>query len=154
MTKKEQRLAVFNRYNGHCAYCGQEIKLNGFEIDHVEALYRNDEWGGSDTLDNMMPACRKCNRSKSTFTVEKWRKQLYHKVTMLNRDSAVYNMAKRFGLVEETDAVIQFYYERFEKLHLQNVSDYVCPKCGSKHVVDWVYDNELYCSDCAHRWAN
>ena len=121
MTKKEQRLAVFNKYNGHCAYCGQEIKLNGFEIDHIEALYRNDEWGGSDTFENMNPACRKCNRSKSTFTIEKWRKQLYHKVTMLNRDSAVYSMAKRYGLVEETGAVIQFYYERFEKLHLQNV---------------------------------
>ena len=122
MTKKEQKLAVFNKYNGHCAYCGQAIKLNGFEIDHIEALYRNDEWGGSDTFENMNPACRKCNRSKSTFTIEKWRKQLYHKVTMLNRDSAVYNMAKRFGLVKETDAVIQFYYERFEKLHLQNVT--------------------------------
>jgi len=128
MTKKEQRLAVFNRYNGHCAYCGQEIKLNGFEIDHIEALYRNDEGGGSDTFENMNPACRKCNRSKSTFTIEKWRKQLYHKVTMLNRDSAAYNMAKRYGLVQETGIVIQFYYERFEKLHLQNVIK--CTTCA------------------------
>ena len=116
MTKKEQRLTVFNKYDGHCAYCGGAIKLNGFEVDHFEALYRNDEWGGSDTLENMMPACRKCNRSKSTFTAEKWREQLHNKVKILNRDSAAYSMAKRYGLVEETGNVIQFYYERFEKL--------------------------------------
>lgn len=113
MTKKEERLFVFNKFKGHCAYCGDPIEFNNFEVDHIEALYRNDEWGGSDTLENMNPACRKCNRSKSTFTIEKWRRQLYHKVTMLNRDSAVYNMAKRFGLIKETNITIKFYFETY-----------------------------------------
>lgn len=39
-------------------------------------------------------------------------------------------------------------------LNLQNVSDYVCPKCGSKSVADWVHDNEMLCCACDHRWAN
>jgi len=114
MTKKEERLVIFNKYNGHCAYCGWEIKLNEFEVDHVEALYRNDTWGGSDDIENKLPACRQCNRSKGTFTPEKWKEQLQHKITMLNRDSSTYRIAKKFGLVQETGAVIQFYYERFK----------------------------------------
>ena len=114
MTTKEERLAVFSKYDGHCAYCGEDIKLNGFEIDHFEALRRNDTWGGSDGIDNKVPACRQCNRSKSTFTAEKWREQLLHKITMLNRDSSTYRIAKSFGLIKETGAVVQFYYERFK----------------------------------------
>ena len=114
MTTKEERLTIFNKYNGHCAYCGREIKLNGFEVDHFEALRRNDEWGGSDDIENKIPACMPCNRSKATFTIEVWREQLQNKIKSLNRDSATYRAAKRFGLVYETGAVIQFYYERFK----------------------------------------
>ena len=113
MTKKEERLAVFNKFVGRCAYCGEEIKLNGFEVDHVEALRRNDDYGGSDDLENKYPACLPCNRGKGTFTIEGYRKKLQNMIISLNRDSATYRAAKRHGLVKETNAVVQFYFERF-----------------------------------------
>ena len=39
-------------------------------------------------------------------------------------------------------------------LNIPRVSDYVCPKCGNANIADWVYDNELLCPKCDHRWAN
>jgi len=120
MTKKEERIAVFNKFDGHCAYCGQAIKLNGFEVDHIEALRRTEVWGGSDEIKNKFPACLPCNRGKSTFTVEKWRGQLQNKITSLNRDSATYRAAKRFGLVIETTESVLFYFERFNNLNISN----------------------------------
>jgi 5-methylcytosine-specific restriction endonuclease McrA len=32
------RLAVYNKYNGHCAYCGRSIKIEEMQIDHVVRL--------------------------------------------------------------------------------------------------------------------
>lgn len=31
---------------------------------------------------------------------------------------------------------------------------YVCPKCKSKHVVDWIIDNKYICAECEHQWAH
>jgi len=59
---------VFDMFDGHCHFCGDEIVLEkrGFtadmdghwEADHV-VMKKN---GGSDRLDNLLPACTRCNR--------------------------------------------------------------------------------------------
>lgn len=40
-----------------CSYCGAPAEC----LDHVVALAR----GGTDTVDNLVPACAPCNRAKS-----------------------------------------------------------------------------------------
>lgn len=45
-------------FRNRCVYCGQLTKL---EIDHVTAISR----GGSNTLGNVVVACRSCNAHKS-----------------------------------------------------------------------------------------
>jgi hypothetical protein len=50
---------------GVCVYCGAEGKV---EVEHVEPLCR----GGTDTPDNMVPACFKCNRSKGSRFILEW----------------------------------------------------------------------------------
>lgn len=50
-----------------CAYCGaHELPLSEFHIDHVEPLFR----GGGGEADNRVIACRSCNTSKSSKTLE------------------------------------------------------------------------------------
>lgn len=47
-----------------CAYCGQPA----IGWDHIVPRSR----GGSNTPENLAPACRKCNSSKSNRTPEEW----------------------------------------------------------------------------------
>ena len=39
MTKKEKRQLIFNKYNGHCAYCGDPLQ-KGWHIDEKEPVVR------------------------------------------------------------------------------------------------------------------
>lgn len=62
--------AVFKRDNYTCQYCG---KVGGkLEADHIIPFSK----GGTDDMDNLVTACRKCNRQKRDKSVEeflKWR---------------------------------------------------------------------------------
>jgi len=62
-------LALLARHGGACAYCGSNVLI---EIDHRIPLIR----GGSNTIDNMLPACRSCNRRKNRKTEEEFRELL------------------------------------------------------------------------------
>jgi hypothetical protein len=53
---KRQRLTVLARDCYECAYCGEPAN----EVDHV--ISRKD--GGTDDLDNLVAACRRCNLAK------------------------------------------------------------------------------------------
>lgn len=62
----ELRRQVLERDNYTCVYCGKKSEY--LEVDHVLPRSR----GGLDTLDNLVCACRSCNRSKSDKTPEEW----------------------------------------------------------------------------------
>jgi 5-methylcytosine-specific restriction endonuclease McrA len=55
---KQQRLLVLRRDSHTCVYCGEP----GNEVDHVQPRVL----GGTDDLDNLVCACRRCNASKSS----------------------------------------------------------------------------------------
>lgn len=33
--KKIDRKKVFDKYNGHCAYCGRQIEYKDMQVDHI-----------------------------------------------------------------------------------------------------------------------
>ena len=57
------RNAVFRRDNFTCRYCG--MRGGRLECDHVIPLAR----GGCNDDSNLVTACRRCNRKKSTKTI-------------------------------------------------------------------------------------
>lgn len=59
-------LEVFERDNYTCQYCGQIGGL--LEVDHVVPFSK----GGSDSVDNLITACRHCNRQKRDKSVEEF----------------------------------------------------------------------------------
>ena len=107
LTPSDRQL-IYNRYNGHCAYCGQVITRKNFHVDHIKCL-RN---GGTDVIDNMLPACGSCNRYKSTHDLETFRRMLSKIPERLQRDSSTYNIALRFGVIKEHREPIEFYFEQ------------------------------------------
>ena len=65
--KVEDWKLVLKQYEGKCGYCG--LHTETIEADHRIPLSR----GGKNTIANIIPACRHCNRSKRTKTEEEFR---------------------------------------------------------------------------------
>ncbi len=107
----KERTEVFIKTEGHCAYCGCKITFKEMQVDHVIAL---DGWEqkGTDTIDNMLPACRSCNHYKSRSTLENFRRNLEHMPSVLIRDNLTYRNAVRYGLVIPKHDPVIFYFEK------------------------------------------
>lgn len=56
-------------YGGRCAYCGAEGQL---DADHRIPLAR----GGTNWIENIVPACRRCNNRKHTLTEDEFRERI------------------------------------------------------------------------------
>lgn len=115
-----QRMEVWQKYNGHCAYCGCEITLEKMQVDHMESIYRHEKdyiAGNTEYLDkieNYMPACRMCNFYKMTYTLEQFRQRLQTMTERLEKQF-IYRLAKKYGIVREQEKGITFYFETVVK---------------------------------------
>jgi len=66
MAKKEN---IFNKLDGHCAYCGKKISLKKATMDHIIPK----SLGGSNAAENLLPACKHCNLMKGSSSLEAFR---------------------------------------------------------------------------------
>lgn len=108
---KATRQKVYDKYDGHCAYCGKNIKYKSMQIDHIISKHRE----GADELNNLNPSCRSCNASKATYTIEEFRKKLIGDRYRIWRDSAKFRILERFGLVMIVEKELKFYFEIWEE---------------------------------------
>ena len=63
------RQKVYDKYNGHCAYCGKAITIKDMQVDHILSK-RN---GGTNDIANLNPSCRLCNHYKRAYSIESFR---------------------------------------------------------------------------------
>jgi hypothetical protein len=127
---KAQRETLRQMFDGRCAYCGEPLP-DRWHADHVQAVIREltimETNRGTyrvvsgkpsrpelDVVSNFMPACPPCNNSKASMSLEHWRAWLAGHIDSLNAYSSVYRMVKKFGLVQETAALVVFHFERTE----------------------------------------
>ena len=105
------RQKVYDKYNGHCAYCGKAIAIKDMQVDHILPK-RN---GGKDDIDNLNPSCRLCNHYKRANTLEEFRSwQLGGLVDRL-RKIYIFRVAERYGMVNVKEFSKTFYFERYKK---------------------------------------
>ena len=114
---KAMRQRVFEKFNGHCAYCGCELTIEKMQVDHLYSVYRSVEWDGKqadNSFENLMPACRQCNFYKGSMTLEWFRLQLK---TLINRVRLpyVFRLAEKYKMVEEKQWDGKFYFERLKE---------------------------------------
>ena len=102
---KAQRLQVYEKYGGKCAYCGNHISLAEMQVDHIKPL----ALGGADDISNFAPACRICNYYKSTLTIEKFREQLGLLKGRLEKDFT-YRLALKYGLIRVFTKPVGFFF--------------------------------------------
>jgi 5-methylcytosine-specific restriction endonuclease McrA len=118
---KINRQEVYDKCGGHCAYCGKDIILKQMQVDHKEPIFRNHtekqlegykRERGTHDMDNLLPSCARCNRWKSTYTIEQFRKEIQLQIERLKTYNNNYKRAKDYDLIQETNSSVIFYYER------------------------------------------
>ena len=117
---KVRRGEVKKLFGGCCAYCGV-ILSSRWHVDHVEPIYRgySEEklipHRGRDVVENLYPACISCNLSKSTMSLDVWRKHLLNRVNVLVEYEKNFRLALAFNQIEMTQSPVVFYFEKFTK---------------------------------------
>jgi 5-methylcytosine-specific restriction endonuclease McrA len=114
---KINREDVYNKCNGHCAYCGKEITFKQMQVDHViskSRFYNQNPLPDyhHNELKNLLPSCARCNKWKDTFTIDGFRTQIELQLERLRRDSPNYRIALDYNLIEECPKNIIFYFEK------------------------------------------
>lgn len=110
-----KRKKIYEKSDGVCWYCGEKLKAR-WHVDHFYPIKREPD-GNSlhperDVESNLVPSCASCNLLKSNMDIESFRWIISNFVTRLNRDITVYKHAKRYGLVQEKNAGVKFWFER------------------------------------------
>ncbi len=124
---KNQRQIIYEKYGGKCAYCGCELR-KGWNVDHIEPCWHT--WSeqavklmeqasngrttikkGKNCIENYNPSCPRCNKWKSTYSIEQFREEIAAQIKRLKRDSSQFRMALDYCLIEETEKPVVFYFE-------------------------------------------
>lgn len=113
---KKTRIAVYEKYDGHCAYCGKAISYKDMQVDHLVPKqreqfkkYSEDE---IECLENYMPSCRRCNHYKRAHTLKCFRQMIEEIPAKLFRDNYIYKVGLDYGLIEARERSIKFYFEQ------------------------------------------
>jgi len=123
---KKKREIIKAKFNGKCAYCG--VVLTRMHVDHViphEYFLQHvlNKWQpdflshlGKDDLDHMdnyFPSCPVCNGAKYTFSIKGFKREMQAQAERAMKTSRNYRLSLKYGLIEETGAKVEFYFEQF-----------------------------------------
>ena len=114
---KKIREQVYNKYNGHCAYCGCELLYKDMQVDHVISVCYNHfrkELDDINTIDNLMPSCRQCNYYKEGSTIEGFRKKLKSLMERVKKPF-IYRLAEKYNMVKDSEWDGKFYFEKVKE---------------------------------------
>ena len=114
---KIDRKKIFDKYDGHCAYCGCEIDFSKMQVDHFNAQIWNKDKGEKpdNSFENLMPACKECNRYKSAWNIEYIRELLEKSKKQLLKTQNL-RILNRLNGFQINDEPIEFYFEKFSNI--------------------------------------
>ena len=121
---KELRKKVYEKYDGHCAYCGCKLDYKDMQVDHVVAfgqvyysrdskqvqqMIANDEINGAE---NLMPSCRQCNFYKGINNIDEFRTKIKDMLSRTCIDNFQARLAMKYGIIEYHSWDGKFYFEK------------------------------------------
>ena len=120
------RKAVYEKYHGHCAYCGKTIEFREMQVDHfipiAKATADNQEKIYS--FENLMPSCRRCNHYKRQSDIEVFRTMIESIPSKLMNREYIFKVGVDYGFFNPKDRDVKFYFERIEERHMVHTK---CP---------------------------
>lgn len=119
---KKIREQVYQKFQGHCAYCGCELEYKDMQVDHLVSI-RGNEYrkifigsglsdGEINSIENYMPACRACNFYKGTYDLESFRDNLSTRLYRNLKKNFNYKLLIKYGLIKEDIHPVEFYFEK------------------------------------------
>lgn len=152
MTKK-QREEVYNKYGGHCAYCGKKIEYKDMQVDHqIPQIRAKSRWHKVNpekiyTDENLFPSCRRCNgykRSNSLATFREWIEKIPEKL----KNVFIYKVGLDYGIVEEYPKKIKFFFEKWEENSKVAMKPII--KHSGTDSEGYEYEDEYHCPTCGN----
>ena len=64
-----KKVLVLQKYDGKCSYCGNNMGEGEFSVDHFVPKVL----GGTSDIENLMPSCITCNKTKNKKSIEEFR---------------------------------------------------------------------------------
>jgi hypothetical protein len=117
---KKTRVAVYEKYDGHCAYCGKEIEYKDMQLDHMiprqRERFKKYTEEEIECFENYMPSCRRCNHYKRAHSLETFRQMIEEIPNKLFRDNYIYKVGLDYGLVSAHKQKVTFYFERLAEM--------------------------------------
>lgn len=110
---KKVRQAVYDMFDGHCAYCGCKIEFKDMQVDHIESHMMNK---GIDDISNYYPSCRDCNHFKMCSPVERFRKNIKDTIKTCSKRNENYlwdRIYRKYGLDKNPNKEIKFLFEEY-----------------------------------------
>lgn len=106
------RMKVLDKYSSKCAYCGCQLTLKTFQVDHIWPLQLSHWHKDLDPNrpENLNPSCAKCNNYKHGMRLDEFRAELGEQVFRL-KQNAQFDRALRYSQIKITESPIVFYFE-------------------------------------------
>lgn len=110
---------VIEKYNYKCDYCGCDITLDSFQVDHiVPKLLCQIHMGHIpkefNDIVNLNPACCSCNNYKRTHSLETFRSEIESQIFRLRKYMPTFRLAERFGLINCSPKKVIFHFETIQ----------------------------------------
>jgi 5-methylcytosine-specific restriction endonuclease McrA len=116
---KALRERVYQKFGGHCAYCGSAIAYKAMQIDHYlpqckEKFYARRCKKDVHAEENLMPSCRRCNHYKRARTPKQFRELM---TSLHERLESIYilKVAVDFGMATIRPFDGKFYFEKLQE---------------------------------------
>lgn len=115
---KNIRKSIYDKYEGHCAYCGKELSIDAFQVDHMKPVREMNgilDHPENDTIENLVPSCRQCNKRKGSGSIEFFRHELECSLDRLRMYNATFRFAELYEQIEATPKKVVFFFEKFNE---------------------------------------
>jgi hypothetical protein len=109
---KKIRQQIYDKYNGHCAYCGNPIQYKDMQIDHV---IPQRQANSTDDINNLLPTCRTCNHYKRGYTLYQFKEWLLGGLIERIKKIYIVKVAERYGMITFNQWNKKFYYEDYDR---------------------------------------
>lgn len=113
---KKVRIEVYNKYDGHCAYCGKKLEYKDMQLDHLiprqRERFKKYSEEEIECFENYMPSCRRCNHYKRAHSLETFRQMIEEIPKKLFRDNYIYKVGLDYGFIETHEQKVKFYFEQ------------------------------------------